>query len=378
MNRKLRAFLVALILMPMAMPMGAQEKRKVIIDQDCRGPATTDLQAILVLVQSPEVEPLGITVVSGDQWRDEEVAHTLRLLEIIGRTDIPVVPGAVFPLINNKEEMARWERLYGRVRYKGAWNEGKVPGYEGVWNRGKYLGPFEVPPLPEGNPTTKPANEDAAHFIIRMVRQYPGEVTLYAAGPLTNLALAVSLDPEVPELAQELVVMGGSINPVANGRSFSLASRREFNFWWDPEAAHIVLRAPWRKITVTPVDISIKSRLTQAMIAEIGMADTPVAEYLGRYADEEYMWDELAAVAWLDPSIVTQLETVYMDVNIDHGAGYGDTLTWAVGSNPGLGEQRVNLITDVDWGKFYRIFLELMTGPTPGAKEDPAASSGAE
>ena len=89
----------------------AEPARKVIVDQDSSGPATTDLLSVLALVQSPATDVLGITVVSGDQWRDEEVAHTLRMLEIIGRSDIPVVPGAVFPLINRKEEVARWERL---------------------------------------------------------------------------------------------------------------------------------------------------------------------------------------------------------------------------------------------------------------------------
>ena len=72
-----------------------QARRKIIVDQDARGPATTDQQSMLALIQAPQAEVLGLTIVSGDQWRDEEVAHTLRLLEIIGRTDIPVVPGAV-------------------------------------------------------------------------------------------------------------------------------------------------------------------------------------------------------------------------------------------------------------------------------------------
>jgi purine nucleosidase len=130
-----------------------------------RGPATTDQQSILVFLQSPEVETLGITVVSGDMWRDEEVAHTLRMLELIGRTDIPVVPGAVFPLINREELILRWEQLYGKVSYKGAWN--RKPLGDGI--RSIYHGPFEVPQLVEGNPTTKPSSEDAAHFIIRMV-----------------------------------------------------------------------------------------------------------------------------------------------------------------------------------------------------------------
>src|ERR1700724_753426 len=82
----------------------AQARRKVIINQDCSGPGGSNLQTLLVMIQSPQVEVLGITVVSGDQWRDEELAHTLRLLEIIGRTDIPVVPGAAFPLVRTHEE----------------------------------------------------------------------------------------------------------------------------------------------------------------------------------------------------------------------------------------------------------------------------------
>ena len=366
--RRSSLLLVVLLGLTLLPPLAAQPKRKVLIDQDCRGPATTDLLAILVILQSPETHILGITVVSGDQWRDEEVAHTLRLLEIIGRTDIPVVPGAVFPLINSKEETKRWEKLYGKVRYKGAWNEQEVEGYPGVWNRDRYYGPFEIPPLPEGNPTTKPADEDAAHFLVRMVHQYPHEVTIYAGGPLTNLALAIAIDPHFAELAKELVVMGGSIAPPYERAAQATTIRREFNFWWDPEAAHIVLRAPWPKVTVTTVDISIHTRLRKPMIAEIGKAQMPAAQYIARWADEEYMWDELAAAAWLDPSIITRQEQLYMDVNIDHGPGYGHTLVWAAGSQPGLGERRVFVQTDLNTEKFYRMFVDLMMRPTPGAK----------
>jgi inosine-uridine nucleoside N-ribohydrolase len=356
-RRKLcRLFLVFLVA-PLV-SLAAQPQRKVIIDEDARGPATTDLQAVLVLLQAPEVTPLGITVVSGDEWRDEEVAHTLRLLELIDRTDIPVVPGAVFPLVRTREWTRRWEALYGKVSYQGAWTPGR------------YHDPFLVPPLREGNPALKPAKEDAAHFIVRMLHAYPGEVTLYAGGPLTNLALAVTIDPEVPRLAKELVIMGGSIAP-AHAVDESLAGRREFNFWWDPEAAHIVLHASWRKITVTTVDISIKTRLTKQMIGEISRADAPVARYLARYADEEYMWDELAAEAWLDPGIVTAQEPLYMDVDVSPGPGYGDTLVWAPGAQPGLGEQLVTVETDLDLQKFYRQFIQLMTRTTPG----PAAAA---
>ncbi|MGH9865003.1 MAG: nucleoside hydrolase, partial [Candidatus Acidiferrales bacterium] len=255
----------------LAVSIHAQEKRKIIIDQDARGPATTDQQAILALIQSPRTEVLGITVVTGDQWRDEEVAHTLRMLEIIGRTDIPVFPGAVFPLDNSKGFIARWEKLYGKVVYQGAWNWGKV--HE----------PFEIPRLVEGAPTTKPANEDAAHFMIRMVYRYPHQVTIYEGGPLTDLALAITIDPDFAGLARELVVMGGSINPQSNDPEFRINPRREFNFWMDPEATHAVLHAHWARIVDTPVDISIKTRLTNEMILEIGKTNTPVAQYIAKY-----------------------------------------------------------------------------------------------
>jgi purine nucleosidase len=353
-RRKFGRVLLLVFLVAPLVCLRAQTRRKVIIDEDCAGPATTNLQAVLVFLQSREVEPLGITVVSGDGWRDEEVAHARRLLELIGRTDVPVVPGAVFPLVRTREWTRRWEQLYGKVNYQGAWTPGR------------YHDPFLVPPLREGNPALLAGKEDAAHFIVRALHAYPHEVTLFAGGPLTDLALAVAIDPGVPRLAKELVLMGGSIAP-AHGVDDSLPSRREFNFWWDPEAAHIVLHALWRKITVTPVDISIQTRLTKQMIGEIARAQTPVARYLGQYADEEYMWDELAAAAWLDPGIITKRQELYMDVDISHGAGYGDTLVWPPGNQPGLGEQLVSVETGLNRERFYRLFLRLMTAPAPGA-----------
>src|SRR5262249_35727758 len=99
------------------------QRTKVIVDQDARGPATTDMQSILIFLQSDKFDVLGITTVSGDQWVNEETQHTLRLLEIVGRTDVPVIQGAELPLLNSKEETERWEALYGKLKYKGCWND---------------------------------------------------------------------------------------------------------------------------------------------------------------------------------------------------------------------------------------------------------------
>jgi len=333
-----------------------QAKRKVIVDQDARGPATTDQQAMLALIQAPQAEVLGLTIVSGDQWRDEEVAHTLRMLELTNHPEIKVYPGAIFPLINSKEEIARWSKLYGKVRYQGAWTKNGTGRFAG-----EVHGPYEVPSLPEGNPTRKAEEEDAAHFIIRMVHKYPHEVTIYAGGPMTNIALALSLDPKVAELAQELVVMGGSIAPEVP-LAWKTENRREFNFWWDPEAVHIVLRAPWKKITVTTVDISVKTRMTNEMIQKIGSVGTPSAAYIGKYSDEEYLWDELAAVAWLEPGVITKEVSLYMDMDISHTAGYGNTLVWTEEDRPGMGEALVHVQTDLDNERFMKLLIQLLSG----------------
>jgi purine nucleosidase len=334
----------------------AQERRKVIINQDGSGPGGSNMQTLSLLIQSRQVEVLGITVVSGNQWRDEEVAHTLRLLEIMGRTDIPVVPGAVFPIVRRREESQIWQQRFGKVAFAGAWDER-------WWHEA-----FIVPPLPEGQPTTKPADEDAVHFLIRKVRQFPHEVTIYEGGPMTNLALAISIDPQFAELAQQLVFMGGSIAPQTDDPEFVSNPRHEFNFWFDPEAAQIVLRAPWKKIVCTPTDISVKTRLTPAMIKQIEASGTPLAHYIARFYQTgqggEYMWDELAAAAWIDPSLITQKETRYMSVDLDRGAGYGNTLTWIEKDKPKIAVQPVEIQFDLDKEKFYRMFIDLMSTPT--------------
>jgi purine nucleosidase len=335
----------------------AQPRRKVIINEDCSGPGGSNMQTLLLLIQSPQVEVLGITVVSGDQWRDEELAHTLRLLEIIGRTDIPVVPGVGFPLVRTREESQLWQEHYGKVAYAGAWDDR-------WWHESSV-----VPPLPEGTPTTKAADEDAAHFLIRMVRKYPHEVTIYEGGPMTNTALAIALDSAFPELAEELVFMGGSLSPETDNPEFLNNPRHEFNFWFDPEAAAVVLRAPWKKIVCTPTDVSVKTHMTAALVKEIEASGTPTARYIAKFAmltaGADIMWDELAAAAWIDPSIITKSESRYMSVDLDHGPGYGNTLTWSATNPPHPATQKVEIQFDLNADKFYRMFVTLMTAPTP-------------
>jgi len=204
---------------------------------------------------------------------------------------------------------------------------------------------------------------------VRAVRRYPGEVTIYAGGPMTNLALAISIDPEFPRLARELVFMGASLNPQTTNPEFLNNPRHEFNLWFDPEAAHIVLRAPWKKITCTPVDISVKTNLNLQLINRVKAGDSAAARYIGKYShltgEYNYLWDELAAVAWLDPSVITRRETRFMDVDLDRGAGYGSVLTWVMGDRPKIAVQPVEIEVDLDRQRFYDEFVKLLTAETP-------------
>ena len=337
----------------------AQEKRKIIIDQDAAGPGGTDQQSMLLLIQSPQTEVLGITVVTGDQWLKAELAHTLRMLELIGRTDIPVAAGAEYPLVRRKAETEMWEQRYGSVAWLGAW----TPRF--------YHPADQLGDVPEGPPTTKPLEEDAAHFLVRMVRKYPNQVTIYEGGPMTNLALAISLDPEFPRLAKELVFMGGSLNPQTDDPEFINTPRREFNLWFDPEAAHIVLRAPWKKIVCTPVDVSVRTRLTAELVNRLKAGHSAAAQYVATYArlrgKYDYLWDELAAAAWLDPSLITAKQTRYLDVNLDQGGNYGDTLSWSEANKPKVEVQPVEVQFDLNAQQFYVLFVNLLSAPTPHA-----------
>ncbi|HXJ91380.1 MAG TPA: nucleoside hydrolase [Terriglobia bacterium] len=336
-------------------------KLKVIVDQDARGPGTSDMQAILVFLQSDRFEVLGITTVSGDQWVREETQHVLRLLEVGDRTDVPVFQGAEFPLLNSKEETERWEALYGHFQYKGCWTDYFPAGRTTIIEE-RYHPPEVIPPLIEGEPKIKAQPGTAAQFIVETVHRYPGEVVVWSGAPLTNIALALKLDASVAALARELVVMGGGFYSDKAG-ILAGDGRREFNWWFDPEAARIVLRAAWKKITITPIDISIKTHYTPDVHAAVIKPDTPLARYLAQYSLPGYMWDEIAGIALIEPSIITDQRQLFVDVEIDHGPSYGQTLFWQADAALPSYQRLANVQFDLDAKRFYEIYIDLMTQP---------------
>jgi len=360
------ATLLLLALVASALP---AQKRMMLIDEDGAGPGGSDQMAMLALLQSPDVQVLGITIVTGDAWADEETMHTLRMLELTGHTDVPVAKGAVFPLVRRQEETRLAASLYGKAEWLGAWGEEltmpeetKANGISSSSARPEPHGPYLIPPMPEGLPATKPLDEDAAHFLIRQVRAHPHQVTIYAAGPLTNIALAITIDPQFAALTKGIVLMGGSIDPQTTDPEFATDPRHEFNFWFDPEAAHIVLRADWPRVDVTTVDVSIKAPFTQEMLDAISRSQAPAARYIAAWSQRRYyLWDELAACAWLDPAIITNDKVIYMDVDLSHGPSYGDTLTWPEKLKPAGGLRPVHAQLDLDLARFHKMFIDLMT-----------------
>jgi purine nucleosidase len=361
--------------MPLALAAGpaiaktapAPARRLVIVDDDVIG-----LNGVpLLLLQSPDVEMLGITTTSGSVWRDTATAYALRTLEIVGRRDVPVVPGAVLPLLNSAEATRRWEGLYGRLVFKGPWTdywpEDTIQGHPGATR------PDVVPDLPIGNPVTKPSDEVAAAFLVRMVKAHPGEITLFATGPMTNIAIAQSLDPGFAANVRELIYMGGSLTPhqaldnpsaAQFAREFVNSPRREFNIRWDPEAARIMAHAPWRKITMIPVDPSTGTQWTRAFLDSLKGAGTPLTDRLSTGLAPGFpMWDEIAAMVWLDPEIVTKEDSLYVDFETSQTAAYGDTLSWTQAYRPNLGEQAQRVILSVDRERMEAAMRALYSRP---------------
>jgi inosine-uridine nucleoside N-ribohydrolase len=359
---QLFGLILALMLLIAGRLLGDEPPQFVIFDNDFYGPASSDLQAAALLLTNPSVKVLGLTVVTGDGWRDEETAHTLRLLEILRREDVPVVRGATFPLINTQVRQQAWEKSFGLIPWKGVWNtkDGPFPNY-------KSHGPFEIPTLEEGLPTLKPSNESAAEFLIRQVRAHPHQVSIISAGPMTNLALAIRLDPEFPSLAKELVFMGGYIDAGISKATGNPDFVSDFNLLFDPEAAQIAITAAWPKITsVADVTNDPALLFSDEVIRQIGQVKTPLSEYVTKYAEKGVpLWDELTVGVYLDPSLITNQKEVLMDVDVSHGPGYGSARIYADSVAPRLGERKVNIVLDVDAKRFVKTFIKAMQWEPP-------------
>ena len=281
---------------------------RVIIDTD---PGVDDALALLLAMRSPELKIEGITPVAGNVPLSLTLPNALRMVEIAGRTDIPVAVGAKAPLLRRLVTAAY---VHGENGLGGA-------------------------VFPE--PTTKPVAEPAAEFIRAVVRKYPGEVTLIPIGPLTNIATALNLDAELAGMVRGIVLMGGSLS----GGNITPAA--EFNIYVDPEAARIVFQSGI-PITMVGLDATRKTSLTEDHVRRLEAAQNPVSQAaakigrnaLNRNRDQGFlagpnMHDSLAVAAFLDPSIL-KFKDYYVDVETSGELTAGETL----GYSPSAGDLR--------------------------------------
>jgi purine nucleosidase len=344
-------------------------KKKLIYDQDHRGPLSTDTAATLMLLQADNIDLLGICTVSCDMWAKQETAYALRLLEIMGRPEIPVFTGAQDPLLNTKAEAQMRYQTFGA----------RSLGDEG------YLGSFakDAPGRDEVSPLPPPYNrfaqieaqpEPAADFIIRTIRANPGEVTMYCGGPMTNLALAVMLAPDIVPITKEVIFMGGGIHH----------STSSVNVYFDAEAAKICFRAGFAKFTIVITDLAEQVHMQDdGKVDEIvARAQSPIADLFREYEQKPQranpqrrsfrMPDEMMAAHAIDPSIFAGYDEMYIDIVTHNDGHYGDTSFWdadwkdrggelAGQNNPAIKAGRVQVLSGIDKKRFRELFTDLMT-----------------
>ncbi len=349
----IRAVLMAATLL--GAPAIAAPARLAIIDNDFA--AAGGALAIVPLVAKPDMKLLGATVSIGDGYVNDSVAHTLRFLEIIHRPEIPVVPGSNVPLVRTKAELNVWEKQYGAMPYKGAWNDPK-PGEPAY-------GPDDVTPMKEGETRLKPAPGPAAEWLIDQTRAHPGQIEILAAGPLTNLALAARLDPGFAKRVKTLVIMGGLVDANQLQVTANADFNTDFNFMFDPEAADIVLTAGFPKILIIG-NVSNAALLTKAIVDKVGTVKTPLTDYYVKNAWVGLpLWDELAAAVMADPGLITKKTDTWMRVNLDHGVDYGRAHVWPEEMRPHLGEQPVTIVDAIDIDRFFKGFVGDLQAPLP-------------
>ena len=215
--------------------------RRVVLDTD---PGIDDSLAILLALTSPEIDLAGLSVTGGNCSLADGVRNALGVLAIAGRTDMPVCPGVALPLI--------------RPPFTAPETHGDTG-----------LGYARLPESP-----APAAGEHGVDMIIREIMASPGQVTLVAVAPLTNVALAIRKEPRIVEAVREVVIMGGALR--ADGNTTSLA---EFNFYVDPHAAHIVLNSGM-PITLLPWDITKNVLLTQADVDRLLTVSSPISRFI--------------------------------------------------------------------------------------------------
>ncbi|GAA3758514.1 purine nucleosidase [Spinactinospora alkalitolerans] len=308
---------------------------RVFVDCD---PGIDDALALAYLVAQPDVELVGVGTVYGNNSVDVTTDNALRLLELYGEPGVPVAGGANRPLVQ-PPHLA-----------------------EGVHGRNG-LGDVKTP-----EPGGAAVEESAAELLVRLARSAPGEIDVLAVGPLTNLALALGLEPELPKLVRRVVVMGGAVQVAGNVTPWA-----EANVNNDPEAAEVVLAAGF-DLTLVALDVTMRTLARGPWLDELAAVESDRARSSSRFLDFYVGWytdvfgeracamhDPLAAAILTDPALVT--ESVEVPVRVELKGEHTRGLTVAdLRPNPDLSDDRPKaaLVTQVNSEEFLKRMLNAL------------------
>ena len=340
---------------------------KIIIDSDF-GTLNDDGQLLAIAAQLQargRIEILGLTVVSGNKWLRQEVGDALKAVERLGiERQVGVYAGANLALSHDLATITEEQRLHpGGDGYLGAWN----------WPEPKSDADVKAPPDGPAR-HTKVRDQHAADFIADSVRRHPGEVTILAIGPLTNIALAVRRHPDIVPLIGQIIYMGGAFEVPGN-----TTKTAEFNWWFDPEAAREVLRLPLRHV-VFPLDVTNSVQIDKQVYDRVvhGAArDGIIAKlfkqlngygYDGKNGFETNpayhtdVWDTLTLAYLVDPTYATRATQRWIDIDTTVGADNGRSIGHLT-PRPGL--QPATVVERLDNRRFFDFYVEGLTAPVP-------------
>lgn len=320
-----------------------------------------DGQAFVLAAQAHaagRIQILGMTLVAGNTWIEEQRPLATKAVERVGlEADIPVFAGADRPLLHSQASFEEEKALLG-----------VGDGYYGAWSHPKPKSEADIALSPDGAAQhTKIQEKHAVDFIIETVRANPGQVTILAIGPITNIALAIRKAPDIVPLIKRIVYMGGAFDVPGNTMPAA-----EFNVWFDPEAAKIVYREPIEQIFI-PLDVTNSARLDSGVFERIWKANPVIAKIDPRATPSPNVpapkffqfWDQLAVAYVVDPTLATNVETRWIDVDTTFGANYGRTMSYTHEFPRGHFLQQGKIVNRFDLKRFEDFFVTNMSKSLP-------------
>ncbi|MCP4261171.1 MAG: nucleoside hydrolase [Planctomycetes bacterium] len=340
------------VMLPACLSCLAAAKEKVILDTDMVM-LYDDGVAMMMLANHPDIELLGVTIVPGNTWISEGAAYAIRQLEVLKRRDVPVALGIRYPLRAGRYDNLEVERkMFGyNSGFIGCFSRAEPESYRQVYRR--TFG---------SEPTTKPVDKHAVDFLIDTIKANPGQVTIMPIGPCTNLAIAIRMAPEIIPLIKRVVYMGGAFDTEGN-----TTPAAEFNWWFDPEAAKMTVRAAFADQLIVGLDVCEKYRLNKKVFERITDVQTTIAKMfkkkygLGFEKNPGYtrlVWDTIAAAVVIDPTLIIKEEIRWVDVNSDYSLDYGRSLGYK--KQGPAGTQKARILMEIDEKRFWNLMVSLL------------------